>query len=180
MSHIAIKRSMRLAIIPAVLGLAFLGIAAASAQDRPKLIGEFKDWDAFTYNESGKSVCFISSSPQSTNPKNVRRGDVYILVTHRPESETLDEVSVYTGYPYKNSSVATVSIDGKSHELFTKDDTAWAYDSDSDKQIVRAMVRGKKMSIRGTSQRGTDTNDNYSLLGFTAARNAINRACKIK
>ncbi len=180
MSHIAIKRPMRLAIFPAALGLALLGIAAASAQSGPKRIGEFKDWEAYIYQEDGKPVCFISSSPQSSTPKNIRRGEVYILVTHRPESKTLDEVSVYTGYPFKNSSVATVEIDGKSHELFTKDDTAWAYDADSDKTIVRAMVRGSRMSIRGTSQRGTDTVDSYSLLGFTAARNAINRACKVR
>jgi hypothetical protein len=170
---------MRLAFLPVVLGLALFGIGAAGAQDRPKLIGEFKDWDAFTYQEDGKPVCFISSSPTGTNPKNVQRGDVYILVTHRPESKAVDEVSVYTGYPFRDSSVATIDIDGTPFELFTKDDTAWAYDADADKKLVRAMVRGSKMAIRGTSQRGTDTVDSYSLLGFTAARKAINKACKI-
>ena len=170
---------MRLAFLPVALGLALFGIAAAGAQDRPKLIGEYKDWDAFTYQEDGKPVCFVSSSPKDSNPKNVRRDDIYILVTHRPESKTLDEVSVYTGYPYRDSSVATIDIDGRNFELFTKGDTAWAYDADADKTLVRAMVQGSEMRISGTSQRGTDTTDRYSLLGFTAARNAINKACKV-
>ena len=171
---------MRLAFLPVALGLALFGISAAGAQDRPKLIGEFKDWDAFTYREDGKPVCFVSSSPLSSQPKNVRRGDIYVLVTHRPESNTLDEVSVYAGYPFEDSSIATVDVDGRNFELFTNDDTAWAYDADEDKKLVRAMVRGSKMSIRGTSQRGTNTVDGYSLLGFTAARNAINKACKVR
>jgi len=156
------------------------GLNAAGAQDRPKLIAEFKNWDAFTYQENGKPVCFISSSPLNSSPKNVQRGDVYILVTHRPDSKTTDEVSVYTGYPYEDSSVATIDIDGRNFELFTNDDTAWAYDADADKKLVRAMVRGSKMRVLGTSQRGTDTVDNYSLVGFTAARNAINKACKVR
>ena len=171
---------MRLAFLPVVLGLALLGVTAAAAQDRPKLIGEYKDWDAFTYQEDGKPVCFVSSSPLDSSPKNVNRGDIYILVTHRPESKTLDEISVYTGYPYEDSSVATVDVDGRNFELFTKDDTAWAYDAEADKKLVRAMVRGSKMGIRGTSQRGTSTIDRYSLQGFTAARNAINKACKVR
>ena len=171
---------MRLAFLPVALGLALFGLNAAGAQDRPKLIAEFKDWDAFTYQEDGKPVCFISSSPLSTSPKNVQRGDIYILVTHRPDSKTLDEVSVYTGYPFVDSSVATIDIDGRNFELFTKDDTAWAYDADADKKLVRAMVRGSNMRILGTSRRGTDTIDNYSLSGFTAARNAINKACKVR
>jgi hypothetical protein len=163
-----------------VLGLALFGLNAAGAQDRPKLIAEFKDWDAFTYQEDGKPVCFVSSSPLKSTPGNVQRGDIYILVTHRPDSKTLDEVSVYTGYSFEDSSIATIDIDGRKFELFTKDDTAWAYDADADKKLVRAMVRGSKMSILGTSQRGTDTVDNYSLSGFTAARNAINKACKVR
>lgn len=171
---------MRLAFLPVALGLALFGLNAAAAQDRPKLIAEFKDWDAFTYQEDGKPVCFISSAPLKSTPQNVNRGDIYILVTHRPDSKTVDEVSVYTGYPFENKSTATIDIDGRNFELFTKDDTAWAIDADADKKLVRAMVRGSKMAIHGTSQRGTNTVDSYSLLGFTAARNAINKACKVR
>jgi hypothetical protein len=34
------------------------------------------------------------------------------------------------------------------------------------------------MTVRGTSQRGTNTVDTYSLSGATAAVNAIDAACK--
>ncbi len=171
---------MRLAFLPVALGLALFGISAADAQDRPRSIGEYKDWEAFIYQEDGNPVCFVQSLPLDSSPKNVNRGDIYILVTHRPESRTLDEVSVYSGYPFKDSSVATIEFGGQQFELFTDAETAWAYDAAADKRLVRAMVRGSRMEVRGVSQRGTNTVDNYSLLGFTAARNAINKACNVR
>ena len=46
--------------------------------------------------------------------------------------------------------------------------------------MVRAMRVGKKLVIQGVSSRGTKTKDSYSLFGFTAAHNAINKACRVK
>ena len=51
---------------------------------------------------------------------------------------------------------------------------------DLDAKLVRAMRRGKKLMIRGVSQRGTKTTDRFSLTGFTAAHKAISKACKAK
>jgi len=39
------------------------------------------------------------------------------------------------------------------------------------------MIRGAEMVIAGESSRGTQTTDTYSLLGFTAAHEAMNEAC---
>ena len=46
--------------------------------------------------------------------------------------------------------------------------------------IVKAMIQGARMIIKGTSSSGTQTTDTYSLKGFTAAYKAINKACKVK
>jgi hypothetical protein len=43
--------------------------------------------------------------------------------------------------------------------------------------MVAAMRRGNSLVVEGTSARGTVTTDRYSLSGFTAAHNAISRAC---
>ena len=40
------------------------------------------------------------------------------------------------------------------------------------------MRSGEKLVIDGISKRGTKTKDFYSLMGFTAAHNKINQACK--
>jgi hypothetical protein len=39
------------------------------------------------------------------------------------------------------------------------------------------MQSGSQMIVTGISGRGAKTSDTYSLLGFTAAYNAINKAC---
>ena len=49
---------------------------------------------------------------------------------------------------------------------------------ETERAIVAAMKSGKTMSVKGISQRGTETADTYSLAGFTAALGAIDSACK--
>ncbi|MFO1113388.1 MAG: invasion associated locus B family protein [Rhodospirillales bacterium] len=51
------------------------------------------------------------------------------------------------------------------------------YDATVDRAIVAAMKAGQKMTVRGTSARGTITTDTYSLSGFSAALAAIDKAC---
>ena len=61
--------------------------------------------------------------------------------------------------------------------LFTQGDTAWTMGEADDAALVAAMKAGVDMVVRGKSERGTDTKDTYSLLGFTAAYDAIGQAC---
>ena len=56
--------------------------------------------------------------------------------------------------------------------------TAWLASSSDEPGFVQAFKAGSQMVVRGTSQRGTDTVDTYSLSGATAAMNAIDAACQ--
>lgn len=156
--------------------------APALAQDSPKLIGEYRAWSALQYKERGDDVCYMAASPQKwvASRDGARRGEIYTLVTHRPDAGIRSEVSINVGYPLKKDSEVTVDIDGQKYTLFVDNDTAWARDAETDRKIVQAMIRGSTMVIRGTSERGTRTTDTYSLSGFTAAHNAINKACRVR
>lgn len=55
-----------------------------------------------------------------------------------------------------------------------------AVNSEEDRKLVKAMKAGSKMVVVGYSSRGTKTTDTYSLSGFTAAYNAISKACNTK
>lgn len=169
--------TFRCLAIAAVAAVTVLATAPAGAAD-PKVLGSFKDWNAFTFDESGKPVCYISSQPQKKEPAGARRGDIYVLVTHRPAEKTLDVVSFIVGYPLRKGSDATVEIDGKSFTLFTDGETAWARDAETDRAIVAAMRAGSTMVMKGVSQRGTRTTDTYSLAGVSDAHDAIGTACK--
>ena len=160
-----------------------------AADQGRKRLGVFKDWRAYTLTTGDNTVCYAISVPKKMAPKTVvrkgkrvkvSRGDVYITVTHRPATKTSNEVNVVIGYTFRKNSQVSYTIDGRRHRLFTMDDGAWAYDSKSDKAIVRAMERGKALVVTGTSEHGTTTTDTYSLAGFTAAHNAIDKACNVK
>ena len=87
------------------------------------------------------------------------------------------EVSTIIGYPFKQGSTSTVTIDGNEYQLYTNGDGAWAESGDLDRKIVDAMKNGKAMSVSGTSWRGTNTRDRYSLSGVTAAMQKIDSMC---
>ena len=160
--------------MPLIAGWAVIVPAAAQEVE---YIDSFRDWHAFQYTENGNKVCYIASRPKREEGDYTQRGDVFVLVTHRPSERSRDVVSFITGYTYRSGSEVEVTIGGRTFTLFTSDDTAWARDTATDQALVEAMVRGSDMVVRGTSSRGTLTTDTYSLLGFTAAREAINEAC---
>lgn len=149
----------------------------SSAWAQRKTIGTFNDWTAFSDGSDSNRICYVGSVPTKAEGKYTRRGDTYTLVSHRPGERVFGEVSVEAGYTYKPASEVAIDIDGKKFKLFTKGGNAWASDASADKAIVAAMKAGQRMIIRGTSSRGTLTKDTYSLSGFTAAYNAISKAC---
>lgn len=150
----------------------------ALAED-PQPIGQFGEWQAFSYTEDGQRVCYMAAKPKPENMKGKysQRGDVFALITHRPGEGTKNVFSYITGYTYKPGSDTTVNIDGNSFLLFTQDDTAWAPDADTDNKLADHIRKGSKMVVTGTSSRGTLTTDTYSLRGSSAAHDAITKAC---
>jgi hypothetical protein len=121
----------------------------------------------------------MASQPQKEEGDYTQRGEVYAMVTHRPAQGTQNVVSFVIGYPFKEDSRVNVSIDGKGFTLFTHKDTAWAPDKETDRALVQAMRAGRTMIVKGVSARDTETTDTYSLLGFTAAHNTVNKACNV-
>ena len=162
-----------------MVSAAFAALTATPGfAQEPKLIGEFKDWAAYTYKGKKGVVCYIVSQPKDSTPKNVNRDPIHFLVTHRPAENVSGEVNTIIGYPFKKDSTAKVLIDGNSFTLFTSGDGAWADTSGNDQRIVAAMKAGSRMRVEGVSRRGTKTIDQYSLSGVTAALNKITSSCK--
>jgi hypothetical protein len=117
----------------------------------------------------------MASAPVKNTGNFSKRGDPYALVTSRDAST--DEFSTSSGYPYKDGTKVRLEIDGSRYELFTKDELAWAYDSDQDNRIVTELKKGNRMTVRGTSPKDTYSLDTYSLRGATAAYNKMKSLC---
>ena len=174
---------MSIAFPRSLLALALFGLladAGPAAAQKVERLGDFNDWAAFRFVENGNKACYIASKPKKHEGKYQERGDIYALVTHRPAEKRRDEVSFIIGFKFKPDSDLQVSIGNKKFTLFTKDDGAWTANAEQDQAMVKSMIRGSTMVVRGESWRGTKTKDTYSLRGFTKAYNTINNSCGIK
>jgi len=163
---------------------------AAQANDKPKLIATHKTWSVYSFMEKGKKVCYMASTPKKSEGKYHQRGTVHFLITNRTYHKSQDVVSHVAGYTFgkdaevqaivKSDNPKTKKIIEHKFTLLTKDDTAWAPDDKTDSQIVKAMKQGTTLEIKGASSRGTQTIDIYSLTGFTAAYNDLQKQCPLK
>jgi Invasion associated locus B (IalB) protein len=157
--------------------LSFAATPALAAD--PELLGTYDDWAAYSYRASDTKVCYAVSSPKSSDAKKkVKRDPIFFLVTHMPGRKIRGEISTIIGYPFKESTLVKLAIDQDDFELFTNGDGAWADSPEKEKKIVSAMKTGQKLSVTGTSWKGTETTDTYSLAGISAAMDKIDSACK--
>ena len=148
---------------------------SAWAQDE---LGKNGAWAAYTYKEGGKLTCYMYSQPTKKEGNYKKRGDPHVMVTRRRGSGVVEEVSVTSGYPYKDKSKIKVQIDGRSFKFgIVQDEHAWADNAAADKATVKAMIRGNKLTVRGTSRKDTYSLDTYSLKGFSKTHKAIVKAC---
>lgn len=168
------RRGLALA---AALAVALL--ATAQAQETRRL-GKYGQWIAYAVNGASQPMCYMASAPIKSQGKYKKRGKVWVLVSRRQSRDNPDEVQIVAGYRFKKGSVVEVVIDRKNtFTLFTDKGDAWAYNGE-DQNLVKAMKRGLRMVVKGTSDRNTETTDSYSLNGFTRAHDQIAAACGLR
>jgi invasion protein IalB len=154
------------------------GFAGGVAAQAPQSQGSFVDWNVWELDEGGQKICYIVSEPTKQDGNYTRRGKAAVLVTRRPTPAVTDEVSVQPGYTYLEGSSVGVDVVGQSQfTLFTRGAHAWTKNETEDQALIRAMKAGSKMVIQGESSKNTNSLDEYSLIGFTDAYNAMVEAC---
>ncbi|HEX6958677.1 MAG TPA: invasion associated locus B family protein [Ferrovibrio sp.] len=176
--------ALLLASLLLFLGSSAAGLAAASkkteSQSETRQIGSFQSWSAYEYTtEKGAKLCYLYSVPEKKLPVGAKRGEIYILVTHKPKEKIRNEVSIYFGYPLKENVSAQAIVGNTTIDMFTHEEAAWAADSATDQKLVELFRKGSTLVVKGESTRGTKTTDTYDLNGFTAALHAIDKACHV-
>jgi hypothetical protein len=71
----------------------------------------------------------------------------------------------------------TLDVGGTQFTLFTEGEWAWPASPEEDARIVTALQAGSQAVLTGVSGRGTQTQDTFSLLGFTAAVEEARSRC---
>ena len=142
-----------------------------------KKVGKFKDWETIIITEQTGKVCFAQSVPVLQAPKSNPR-EARMFVSFRPAEKINDEISVTGGYEFNNQNSITATS-GKSKYKFdiAQEGFAWIADNKLENKMIKTMKRGSRIMITGYNQKGSQTRDHYSLLGFTKAYNAAKTSC---
>lgn len=167
-------------VFGAALLAATLHGGAVMAQESDNRVAVTSDWNVFT--EEDPKECWGVTVPKETvntrdgQPVSVRRGDILLFVTYRPGRA--GEISFTGGYPFADGSTVAVNVDGNSFELFTDGEWAWPATPEADAQLLTAMKAGTTATLTARSGKGTQTQDTFSLRGFTAAMTEAETRCK--
>ncbi|WP_238365605.1 invasion associated locus B family protein [Mesobacterium pallidum] len=161
--------------------LALTGMAVSAQEESTNRVAANTDWSVFV--ESNPTECWGVSAPKETvNTRDgrvvqVRRGEILLFVFYRPGAGVKGQVTFTGGYPFAPDSTVGLNVDGREFQLFTDGEWAWPASPEDDAQIVTAMKAGSSAILTARSSRGTQTQDTFSLLGFTAAVEDAEKRC---
>jgi hypothetical protein len=159
------------------LVLSFLSaVPALAAQTRPHLVGEFGAWRVYKARQGKDPFCYVLASPTERRPSGLKRDPGFLFVSRG--FHALDEVSLEFGYRINPKVRSTLEIGSEQFELMEQGEQAWLARERRQWLASAARKRERVATVRTTSARGNDTQDAYSLRGFTKAYNAMGKACR--
>ena len=155
--------------------------AETTATTSQNLVATKTAWSVFA--EGTPKECWGVSKPKKTvntregKEVSVKRSDILLFVTFRP-GQVGGETSFAAGYPFEKGSNVELVIDGETFKMTTRGEYAWAFTPDDDAKLLAAMQKGAEATLTGRSAKGTQTDDTFSLSGFTAAVTEAESRCK--
>jgi hypothetical protein len=167
-----------MSIIKNFIILILVSLFAVSANSQEvKKVGKFKDWETIVITEQTGKVCFAQSVPVLQAPKSNLR-EARMFVSFRPGEKVSNEISITGGYEFNNKNTITATS-GKSKYKFdiAQEGFAWIADNKIENKMISSMKKGSRIMITGYNQKGSQTIDHYSLLGFTKAYNTAKTNC---
>ena len=160
-----------------ILPIIFIGLYSQSTANEVKKIGKYKDWESMVIMEDTGKVCFAQSSPILQSPKSNNKRDAKLFISFRPNDKIINEVSVTAGYEFNSNTVTAQSGKNKFKFDIKEQGFAWIADTKIEFRMIKRMKKGSRIMITGYNQKGSQTIDHYSLLGFTKAYNSSKKAC---
>ena len=167
-----------MSIIKNFIIIIFISLFSVSVSSQEvKKVGKVKDWETMVLTEQTGKVCFAQSVPVLQSPKSNLR-EARMFVSFRPGEKVSNEISITSGYEFNKKNIITATS-GKSKYKFdiAQEGFAWIADNKLENKMIKTMKRGSRIMVTGYNQKGSQTKDHYSLLGFTKAYNAAKTSC---
>ena len=149
----------------------------SNAEENLKSLGKFKDWESFVLVQNEKKICFAQSIPVVRAPKKLIREPSRLFVSFRPAEKIKNEISVTNGYNFKLKTPVIAKSGKKTYDLFSKGRFAWVVNNKDEVKLITAMKKASRLMIIGNTDKGNQTTDHYSMMGFTKAYNSAKKNC---
>ena len=160
-----------------IIFLFYFSFGILNAEENLKSLGKFKDWESFKLLQDGNKICYAQSIPVIRAPKKLKRDPSRLFVSFRPSENIKNEISVTSGYEFKPKAPVEAKSGKRTYDLFSKGKFAWVVDNEDEKKLIITMKKASRLMIIGNSDKGDQTTDHYSMMGFSKAYNTAKKSC---
>jgi invasion protein IalB len=140
-------------------------------------IGKAGVWGIFTTGEGRSRTCFIMAAPAERLPKGLARDPATMFITMRQGEPNKPEFSMLTGYALKPNSDAQLTIGAVNFSAIGQTKNVWLKNAAEEGKLIGELRKGTALQVKGTSVRGNETTDRYSLTGFGQALERAQKEC---
>tara|TARA_B100001123_G_C14651331_1_gene765757 strand:- start:32 stop:538 length:507 start_codon:yes stop_codon:yes gene_type:complete len=160
-----------------ILSIFYFVFLPLGAEENLKSLGKFKDWESFVLSKEGNKICYAQSIPVVRAPKKLKREPSRLFVSFRPAENVKNEISVTNGYEFKLKAPVAAKSGKKTYDLFSKGRFAWVVDNEDEAKLITTMKKASRLMIIGNTDKGDQTTDHYSMMGFTKAYSSAKKNC---
>jgi Caspase domain len=169
-------RAKKLAAAPTSQPEAPIAIPPSMLGTKPRLLGQFGSWGAYTANAEGKKLCFAITgySPSGSKTDNNK---TYVFISARPGLNVANEFSVTLSYQVKEGAPgASAEIGGESYDLWGQGNGLWIKNVLDEDRMIARMRASPELALKGL---GTgETRFRIPLKGFAEAVDRMGAECR--
>lgn len=159
------------------LAFAFVALSGSCAlAQTPRLLASYDNWSAWTFQEGRTKVCYIYSDAVSKKPETLDHGRVGFSVRRHADGKVRTEAGFLAGYAFAPRAIE-VKIDNQHFTMIPRGKNAWLRREKREAEFVRALTKGRVMTVEAVSKRGNTTSYRFSLAGVTAAMRKARQSC---
>jgi hypothetical protein len=140
-------------------------------------VGKAGAWGIYSTGEGRAKTCFLQAQPAERLPRGLNRDPAYAFVSMRQGEAQRSEFAVITGYPLKGGAEAQATVGTLTFAMLGKDKSAWLRNPAEEARFVAELRKATSLTVKGTSARGNETTDRYSLTGFGQALERAQKEC---
>lgn len=166
---------VRSASFCSVSALASLALIAPAAADP---IGAYESWRVYSRTVDGETICFASTEPSDSSPRDAVHGDVYFTVASWKSGKALEQPSLVVGYDLRPQHAPKAKVGKTTAALYAVGQEAYFPTRSSETALVDALRKGDELRIETAAAKGGLIGAyTFSLEGAAAALNRARTEC---